>query len=598
MKAKNLTPAKEKFEISLPLRILSGIAYFLALYLLAGCSPLGEKLATPGFHASNQPTAAIPLSPEVRPALPAGVISGTVTDDQGPVAGATVRIQAGVNETLTNQSGSFSLSNLEDDKVVTVSAWKAGYYCARAEGVAPPAGEISLKLVKYQTTDNPDYAWVPPEGEVSCYSCKAAVTQVWLDNDAHGKSSQNPRFLSMYFGTDLDKNQSPPTRFVNNRDYGRVPIPPDLSQPYYGPGYKLDFPDSAGNCAACHIPGAALEDPYGINPEMVSGVDHYGIHCDFCHKIADVRLNPVEIPYANMPGVLSMDVRRPFPDDPLRYQLFFGTFDDDNVPAEDTYLPLIEESQFCAPCHFGVFWDTVVYNSYGEWLASPYSDPQTGKTCQQCHMPAPTVLDGKEITNVAPGLGGVQRDPLSIHAHTFPGAADQALLQNAVTMDVQTILEGDALKVDVSISNDLTGHDVPTDSPLRHLILVVRASDSQGIFLEQLEGPVIPEWGGVGDPEEGYYAGLPGKAYAKVLTEFWTEISPSGAYWNPTTIESDNRLAAFETDRSLYRFALPEQGEIQLEVALVYRRAFREISDQKGWNVPDIVMEEYLLQLE
>ena len=26
-------------------------------------------------------------------------------------------------------------------------------------------------------------------------------------------------------------------------------------------------------------------------------------------------------------------------------------------------------------------------NSYGEWLDSPYSDPKTGQTCQDCHMP-------------------------------------------------------------------------------------------------------------------------------------------------------------------------------------------------------------------
>ena len=30
---------------------------------------------------------------------------------------------------------------------------------------------------------------------------------------------------------------------------------------------------------------------------------------------------------------------------------------------------------------------TLIYNSYGEWLDSPYSDPKTGKTCQECHMP-------------------------------------------------------------------------------------------------------------------------------------------------------------------------------------------------------------------
>ncbi len=570
----------------------------LIFLFLAGCTPVPQPAVTQNPGLIEQLPTDNPLVLVTEPTLPSGNITGTVADELGPVTGATVRIQATSNETLTDQNGTFTLSKLPDGNPVTVSAWKEGYYCARVEKVIPPAEEISLQLVKYQTTDNPDYSWVLPEGEGSCYSCKPAVTQVWLDNDAHGKSSRNPRYLSMYFGSDLDGNLSPPTRYVNNRDYGRVPIPPDLSQPYYGPGYKLDFPNSAGNCAACHIPGAALEDPYGINPETVSGVDIFGIHCDFCHKIADVRLDASSMPFPNMPGVLSMDVRRPFPEDPLRYQLFFGTFDDDNVPAEDTYLPLIEESRFCAPCHFGVFWDTVVYNSYGEWLASPYSDPQTGQTCQQCHMPAPTVLDGKEITNVALQKGGVERDPQTIHAHTFPGASNEVLLQNAVTMSVQTTLKEDSLEVSVSIRNDLTGHDVPTDSPLRQLILLVNVTDNQGNLLELLEGPVIPDWGGVGDPREGYYAGLPGKAYAKVLTEFWTEISPSGAYWNPTYIESDNRLAAFETDHGMYRFALPEKGEIQVHVSLYYRRAFREISDQKGWNIPDILMEEYRIELE
>ena len=212
-------------------------------------------------------------------------------------------------------------------------------------------------------------------------------------------------------------------------------------------------------------------------------------------------------------------------------------------------------------------------------------------------MPAPTLFNGKEISNVAPGLGGVERNPQTIHAHTFPGASNEVLLQNAVTMNVQATRQEDALEVVVSISNDLTGHHVPTDSPLRQLILLVRATDNQGKVLEQLEGPVIPEWGGVGNPEEGYNAGLPGKAYAKVLTEFWTEISPSGAYWNPTYIESDNRLAAFETDRTLYQFASPEKGEILVQVSLYYRRSFKEISDQKGWDIPDILMEDYQIEL-
>jgi hypothetical protein len=488
---------------------------------------------------------------------------------------------------------------LEPGITVTVSAWKELYYCAKQETVKPPTQDIELVLRLYQTNDNPGYAWVPPTGENSCYSCKPGVTQVWLDNDAHGKSASNVRFLSMYYGTDVAGNQSPLTRIAHTRDYGRLPLAPDLSQPYYGPGYKLDFPDTAGNCGACHIPSAAIADPYGVDPKQVSGVDVFGVHCDFCHKIAEVRLDAqTNLPQPNMPGVLSMDIRRPFPEDEQRYQLFFGTFDDDNVPMEDTKLPLIQQSQFCAPCHFGVFWDTLVYNSYGEWLESPYSDPHSGKTCQQCHTPSPTKLEGNLLTNVAPGKGGVERDPQTIHAHTFPGASSTELLQNALTMQVETKRVEKGIQVTVNLTNDQTGHHVPTDSPLRHMILLVEARDEQGRFLELVEGETVPVWGGVGDPEQGYYAGLPGKAFAKILAEMWTEVTPTGAYWNPTRLVSDNRLAAFATDVSQYTFQAAGQGAVKVQVRLFFRRAYRTLADQKDWEIPDILMEEAVVEVE
>ena len=519
---------------------------------------------------------------------------GVVVDADGPVFGATVRVQSTTNATVSDEDGRFRLDGLQEGGIITVSAWKQGYYCAKEEGVAPPASGITLTLSTYQTSDNPDYVWIPPTGADSCASCKSGMTDVWLENDAHARSASNERFLTMYNGTDVDGNQSPLTRFVCTKDYGCFPLPPDPNQPYYGPGYVLDFPTTAGNCAACHTPGAAVDSPYGVDPNGVSGADTFGVHCDFCHKIADVHLNPITgLPHENRPGVLSMDIRRPFTDDPERFQLFFGTFDDDNVPEEDTYLPLLETSQYCAPCHFAVFWDTVVYNSFGEWLDSPYSDPgfEGAKTCQQCHMPAPTFLDGVPMTNVAPGKGGVERDPLTIHAHTFPGAMDEQLLQNAASMTATAHLRGSTAVVQVDITNDQSGHHVPTDSPLRHLILLVQATDADGNSLPWLSGPELPQWCGLGDPAEGYYAGLPGTAYAKILEETWTGVSPSGAYWNPTRVLSDNRLAAFATSTTTYTFAAPAEGGITVEVSLLFRRAFIELMDQKRWEVPDIVME-------
>jgi hypothetical protein len=100
----------------------------------------------------------------------------------------------------------------------------------------------------------------------------------------------------------------------------------------------------------------------------------------------------------------------------------------------------------------------------------------------------------------------------------------------------------------------------------------------------------VPEWG-------GREAGLPGKAFAKVLEELWTEVSPTGAYWNPTRVVSDNRLAAFAADTSTYTFAASTDGQTTVEVTLLFRRAFSGLMEQKGWNVPEIVMEQQTLNI-
>ncbi len=270
-------------------------------------------------------------------------------------------------------------------------------------------------------------------------------------------------------------------------------------------------------------------------------------------------------------------------------QLFFGPYDDVDV-GPDTFLPLMKQSEICAPCHNASFWNVPIYQSFTEWQASPY--PADGISCQSCHMKPDGVT-----TNFAPARGGLERDPDSIPSHNFPGAADEELLQDAVSMDVYAGIESGQVEIKVTILNDKTGHHVPTDSPLRQMILVVQAIDDKGTLLRQLDGPILPEWTGHGDADQGYYAGLPGIAYAKLLKELWTEIYPSGAYWNPTVLVSDNRIAAGESDTTTYTFASPVSGRINIDVRLLFRRAFIDLIDQKGWNAPDIVMAEQALVL-
>ena len=193
----------------------------------------------------------------------------------------------------------------------------------------------------------------------------------------------------------------------------------------------------------------------------------------------------------------------------------------------------------------------------------------------------------------------VERNPSTLHAHTSPGSRSEELLRNSVAMAATARLEGGSIVVQVDITNDRAGHHVPTDSPLRNMILLVRATGPDGRPLVQTSGPTVPKWGGVGDPSKGYYAGLPGKGYAKVLEEMWTEVAPTGAYWNHTRVLSDNRIAAFATDRSSFSFAAPRsKGDAAVEVRLLYRRAFKEIADQKGWEIPDVLMARQEVQIQ
>jgi hypothetical protein len=170
----------------------------------------------------------------------------------------------------------------------------------------------------------------------------------------------------------------------------------------------------------------------------------------------------------------------------------------------------------------------------------------------------------------------------------MPGAADEVLLQNTAELSLDVTRDGAQIVVTVEVTNTRAGHHIPTDSPLRQILLTVSAIDDQGTPLALVDGPMLPTWA-------GDLAGEPGTYFAKILQETWTEVVPTGAYWNPTRIVEDTRLAAFETRRASYQFALPsgiESGDITVEARLIFRRAFYDLMQQKGWDVPDILMEQ------
>ena len=132
------------------------------------------------------------------------------------------------------------------------------------------------------------------------------------------------------------------------------------------------------------------------------------------------------------------------------------------------------------------------------------------------------------------------------------------MIKDAARLNVKFKYEPDkknSLNVIVKVQNTNAGHKFPTDSPLRHLILVVEAKDRFGTTLLQVDGEQIPNWGGMGKPfMDGLgiknYGGLPGKIFANLLVEEDTNVSPTAAYWNETkfawtdvSVNSDTRLS-------------------------------------------------------
>jgi len=245
-------------------------------------------------------------------------------------------------------------------------------------------------------------------------------------------------------------------------------------------------------------------------------------------------------------------------------------------------------AELCGLCHQDKndieqdheFDDITSEPTYTEWDESAYADPQSEHfaTCVDCHMPntgATTICIFEPI----------ERDPATIHSHRILGTTPE-FLENAVELTTTTRVAGDELQVDVTIDNSLTGHHVPTGVTVRNMILLVEAWQSAPLTdpLVYTGTEVVHDLGGIGDPAEGYYAGRPGRFFAKVNHD---ENGNGPTFFTDATgIVFDNRIPALQSDTTSYTFELPvEDGPVQVRTRLIYRRAFRFLADAKQWTV-------------
>jgi hypothetical protein len=475
------------------------------------------------------------------------LVTGVVVAEGTPVAGATVRVQTSAVSTLSDQRGGFTLRLSAPPEGARVVASKAGYFIGSANFADRP---VSIELRRHPVEDNPDYAWVDPRPDAAdagrCANCHQEIFDEWSAS-AHARSATNGRFLNVYEGSDRQGNR------------------------HVGWSLLDDLPSGAGVCYSCHFPSPSPSIETTVDLRQVAGVDRLGVHCDLCHKIADVSVDEVGIDH----GRFAMTFLRPNDE----HQVFFGPLED-VARGEDIFHSLYRESRYCASCHEGVLFGTHVYGTYSEWLASPHA--KEGVQCQDCHM-APT----GRMANFAPGKGGLRRDASSLASHRLPGA-DGSFLRDHLSLSIAARLVEAGLEVETIVSVHGVGHRTPTGSPTRALILHVEAIDDDGRAQPLVEGDVLPGLAGDGPIESGGLAGRPGRFYAKVLADADGELGVP--FWRSASVAYDTRLEPDEANRSRFVFEC-RSGTAQVRASLVYRRFNKEMADAKGWTDNEITIE-------
>ncbi|MCP3905249.1 MAG: hypothetical protein GY715_16610 [Planctomycetes bacterium] len=501
----------------------------------------------------------------------AGTIEGVVLDQDtmAPLEGALVSLQASGLRTTTASDGSYTLTVPNGTNLTIVGASK-GYFNESInvtlgdEGVV--GADILLDFVPQD--DDPGYFLFDP---MECRDCHPDQYDQWIDSPMQ-KAGLNTWVHDIYNGQGTPGGMG---GFV----YTEHSI------------YAGDNPNS--ECASCHQPESWI---YGLpafsrmeGPQDVatypSDTTVHGISCDVCHKIAHVNVENI-----NYPGIFpgGLVFTRPAGEEPMQVQYgLLGDADYDVSPLSmrPSYQPQLA-AEVCAACHQDAndpeedhtFTGIISEPTYLEWVDSPYGDPASPfyADCVDCHMPPSGAV---QVCNFL----FLNRDPDTIRSHTILGTTPE-YLENAAEVTVTADTVGDELQVQVDVFNAYTGHHLPTGVTVRNMILLVEAwRDADGEPLASTGDQVVHELGGVGDPADGYYAGLPGKYFSKVNHD----ASGNGPtfFTDAAGIVFDNRIPALETDTSTYSFQIPPGGgALRVRARLIYRRAFRFLVDAKQWT--------------
>jgi hypothetical protein len=518
-------------------------------------------------------------------------IRGRVTSIYGPVENARVRIIGEESFTLTDRQGRYELQTaLPANSRLIVTAGKEGWFNnGQIANFSGRTRDIFLNPV--YLNDRADYRFISP---VTCSQCHVKLTR-YYDQSKMAHTTSNPKLLNMYYGTDA------------------------FNRPGLGPGYRLDNPDSEGNCTTCHAPSTAGAVPASQDLKNVlrsPWTEWDGISCDYCHKVRKV------IKDKTRPSQTTAVHERQTPVQGNSI-LVFGPYDDVIAPPMSaSYNPVFDQGQFCSLCHSqserlenGNSWDSSKIYSAGEWKAFglkdktfipiqttyqewkqwqdqlPAGDANKGKKCQDCHMSWRKEMlpyDNYVVDSNARNMWGNFRSPKNIRPHHFDGGTETQL-KTALDLELEGEVSDNKLTITAFITNTNGGHWVPTGETLRSVMLLLKATDSSGKPLKMIKGGTLPDWTGKGNVKSGNYAGLPGAVFARVLGD--NEGNLNVPFWKATRIVSDTRIRPKKTVTLKFEFLVEDpDDEPTAEASLIYRPAFRSLAKIKSWDAEDILI--------
>jgi hypothetical protein len=191
------------------------------------------------------------------------------------------------------------------------------------------------------------------------------------------------------------------------------------------------------------------------------------------------------------------------------------------------------------------------------------------------------------LTNIAPGKGGIERDPQTLANHRFFAGSQLDMLRRCLKLNARLFPGPEGVGVEVTLRVEDVGHRVPTGFVDRHLLLAVEAFDDKDRPVPPRQGEVLPELAGKD------LVGVAGRIYGKLLHDFGGH-SPA-PFWHADSEYQDTRLVPGQVERGTFAFPA---GVARVRVRLLHRRFWQEVATVKGWPDNEVVVFEQALQTE